>query len=900
MKKLLIGQNFYKPLISLFAAAIIVINPWFGVASQFIEQTVSAAATLTPCVSTTPVHSTSLGSWNTGETRTTGHNELTPNGLRVWTESNTTTDKAAGYRPASFNLADLGNGFGLTSIGTGATPPSLQLTVDLDGNGTPEGNLVAEPAAYGSDTLWLSSNWTSLDISNAPTTVNGGGTGKGGGVNAWLAAFPNAKILAIGYSLGSGVKGDFVITKITAGCSEYTFAAAPVNTAPTVTVANPAENSFVSTVANSSKLRARGSFKDDSAANYLQFELVRNGNLVTVYTMHYNDIGLNSDGTFEVNIPVNSNIENGDYSLFYTGTDFEGGITDRMERKFKIDNTAPSTPNITKPSARQWFKTAPIASEWTASTDGASGVARYQVAYRYADGHTFGGSTCAGEAIDGAQLSGCRDTTGTSRAHNPDSSEQGGVTIWVRAIDNTGNTSPWSSSVSYNYDSTAPVTDIVVENLQDNLVSGTFTISGDASDNLALNRVYLQLVSRQDSQRYGGTTINLIPDGTQAHWSKTYNINNLNLPDGKYAAHVSVVDMAGNTSSAGWTDDFMVDSTAPAAPTNLDWRNSAGISATSTSDQNGTASWQASSSTDVAKYVYRYWNDIPGNQYKEATPYSSDVNGTSLAGSFNQGQGVHHFCVIAVDAAGNQSACSQTFTIDFDTTNPVVTIADQTSASATPTITGNASDATSVTANVNGVDYIGTPSENGDFSFVIDELSNGSYLIMVTATDSAGNESQATATLTVAVVPANNGGGETSNNGGNGSNGNGSSNTAPTTSQAATAPLVAIGPLTTNFARFGVAPNQGLASILGNNDQQGENGEVLGAKDDITKDDNLFNKFGKADVDDGDVLGADNEAFAKVLGLQWPWWIAIVAGVLALWWLLLAAKRRRKDDDRIR
>lgn len=192
------------------------------------------APTLQQCTTTGSTQFTSLADWTMTETRATGHNDLVDGGLHVWTEGATSTDKAAGYYPAAFDLRDAGAGFGVIATGTGTAQPSLQLLTDLDGNGTPEGYLVSEPV-YGADTLWLSSNWTHLDLTGAPATVNGGGTGLGGTANAWLAAFPDAKVYAIGYSLGSGVQGDWTITAITAGCHTYTFTRpdAPATPEPT-------------------------------------------------------------------------------------------------------------------------------------------------------------------------------------------------------------------------------------------------------------------------------------------------------------------------------------------------------------------------------------------------------------------------------------------------------------------------------------------------------------------------------------------------------------------------------------------------------------------------------------------------------------------------------------------
>jgi hypothetical protein len=176
-----------------------------------------------PSVATGP-HSTNLNpnGWTFAETRATGHNEYVEGGLNVYTEGSTSTDKAAGYIGATFDLADAGLGFGINMVNVSGGVPGLQMLVDLDNDGDNEGFLVHEPV-YGADTLWLSANWGGADLSGAPTAVNGGGTGKGGHINAWLAEYPSAKVSAIGYSLGSGVLGNVTITSIVVGCTSYTF-----------------------------------------------------------------------------------------------------------------------------------------------------------------------------------------------------------------------------------------------------------------------------------------------------------------------------------------------------------------------------------------------------------------------------------------------------------------------------------------------------------------------------------------------------------------------------------------------------------------------------------------------------------------------------------------------------
>lgn len=330
------------------------------------------------------------------------------------------------------------------------------------------------------------------------------------------------------------------------------------NKIPVLNIYIPEEGQLVSTRLNSNKLKVTGLFTDDKAVNYGQFELIYKGNLVTVYTMHYNDAGLDVDGNYSINIEVPADLEDGEYSLFYTGTDFSGDNNwVRQERKFIIDNTSDSQVEpltITAPGARTWHNTSPIVNSWTAASN-PDNVSKYQVAYAYDDGHSFAGSTCPDETINGVNIF-CRDEVSTSRNHSPAPSEQGGVTIWVRAVDGSGNFGPWSKSVHYYYDATAPTTNINVS-----VTGNILTVSGDASDNLALNRLYVQLVNKATSQRYGGTTINMIPDGKTSHWSKTYDFAALGYPNGDYAAHASVTDMAGNTSTAGWTEYYTVEVT---------------------------------------------------------------------------------------------------------------------------------------------------------------------------------------------------------------------------------------------------------------------------------------------------------------------------------------------------
>lgn len=722
------------------------------------------------------------------------------------------------------------------------------------------------------------------------------------------------------------------------------------NAAPTLAVSTPAESSYISTSANGNKLKITGDFKDDVKANYANFQLVKNGVSVKIGIIYghgsvFNPTATyaNANGSYSYDLSVPAGLENGEYSLFYTGTDFTGGVTERMERKFKIDNTAPSKPVVTKPSARQWFNTSPIKTQWSTATDDTSGVSRYQIAYHYDDNHSFGGSTCSGEVINGKTVSGCRDTQATSRDHNPDQSEQGGVTVWVRAIDKAGNKSAWSQSVHYYYDITPPSTTFEVPS---GTTGGKFTVKGKAKDNLGLNRVYVQLISRQDNQRYGGTTVNLIPKGTNGDWSVDYDFSALNLPDGKYAAHASVTDMAGNSSSVGWTDDFTVDSTAPVVSSiklngsNVESPRATNCGPTGFSPVSGKidlsatikdASTVSSSSYSIIKVNdggcimsnlnHDYGNGVNGYQSNAVNmSQSGDSWSTPSADKLDTKEldlnGRYTIALTTKDQFGN--SVTQYVDLEIDNTAPEITIntptVTETSRTVTGTITGNPS---SVKITVNGVDYTVEDLDpvTGAFSLEIDPLPIGEHRVEAVATDALGNSRMDDSKKIIIIAPTN-GNGDTDNNQdqepaqNNGSDGQvnpGGNPTPPPASANRPAPRasrpvasVASGIASTfsNFAltplrTFGLIADSGADGAAAPADtadaaSTDTESEVLGAKD-----------FAKTD---SGIMGRSDDAKAgsayRLFGVAWYWIVAATAALFTGWWLL-AAKRRRKADQTV-
>lgn len=157
------------------------------------------------------------------DTRLTGHYEVQGTGLRIWTEGNTFTDKVAEYVDTSTPLAGIGEPSLNYRTNSGIIPPGYQLVVDFDNDGSFDGILVGEPTAYDND--WWASNGSAQFVKDeAPSHTGGSGSDNHGTLDQWRVAFPNAVVKAFGFSLGSGVLGDYLINSIGFNGTTYTFA----------------------------------------------------------------------------------------------------------------------------------------------------------------------------------------------------------------------------------------------------------------------------------------------------------------------------------------------------------------------------------------------------------------------------------------------------------------------------------------------------------------------------------------------------------------------------------------------------------------------------------------------------------------------------------------------------
>lgn len=172
----------------------------------------------TPAIPAVPDAYLTVGNFT--ETRATGHYEATPDGLHIWTEGATSTDKVAGYLGYSFPLSSVTSASVDYTAVTGIEPGAqLVISSPTLGNGI----LVGE-SVYG-DNWWLT-NGSSDGLKGVdPSGAEDGGNGSAyfGTLAQWAAAAPDATVVAIGFSLGSGVLGEGTVHGVEVNGTLYEF-----------------------------------------------------------------------------------------------------------------------------------------------------------------------------------------------------------------------------------------------------------------------------------------------------------------------------------------------------------------------------------------------------------------------------------------------------------------------------------------------------------------------------------------------------------------------------------------------------------------------------------------------------------------------------------------------------
>lgn len=197
---------------------------------------------------------TQSSGWDFSETRTAGHYQFTSAGLHVWTDDATSQAKVAGYSPpgaVSTSLSAVAAGPEPSLNWSGTSPqPGYQLVISTD-DGIKI--LVGEPV-YG-DKWWMPNSYCNTWCDTLSITYSGGGGGSAHSatLDQWSAALDESNVIAIGFSLGSGVHGDGTLRSLTLGNDCYRFGADVVvpSTSTTTTTTTTGSSTSSSTTTTS-------------------------------------------------------------------------------------------------------------------------------------------------------------------------------------------------------------------------------------------------------------------------------------------------------------------------------------------------------------------------------------------------------------------------------------------------------------------------------------------------------------------------------------------------------------------------------------------------------------------------------------------------------------------------
>jgi len=271
-----------------------------------------------------------------------------------------------------------------------------------------------------------------------------------------------------------------------------------------------------------------------------------------------------------------------------------------------------------------------------------------------------------------------------------------------------------------------------------------------------------------------GDTVTLYDGATQVgsglvSASGGWSITTATLADGVHALSATETDAYGDVSAPSGTLDLTVGTitVVPAAPADLTLAASSDSGVPGDDITNDTT-LDITGTGIVGDTVTLYDEPVIQIQPLDSTgaPAGSTVVGTTVVGQTGTwsivttplGAGQQTLIATQTDASGDVSADSSGLVVTITTAAAAPTIAVEAGAStspAQPVIGGLAPDDASVTIQQNG-SVIGTvvAGSAGAWSFdFATALADGSYSIIATATDVAGNVSPASGTLTVQVDP---------------------------------------------------------------------------------------------------------------------------------------------------
>ena len=268
----------------------------------------------------------------------------------------------------------------------------------------------------------------------------------------------------------------------------------------------------------------------------------------------------------------------------------------------------------------------------------------------------------------------------------------------VRAVDKAGNVSDWTSldlanSCKITYDKTSPI-----------ITLGTYTTTPTNQD------ITVTATTDKGTLNIGSTTF---------------------TSNGSF--DFIATDSAGNSTTKTVTINN-IDKEKPTTPQSMDFKNPNLSCGSITNQKNTTIDW-SDSSDNIGVVGYDYSVDYPNGNTRGK--WNTSFTQSQYRGSLNEG--IHYIQVRAKDAAGNVSAWTNLCSITYDSIAPIITVNPFITNNKNPTLTGTINDNTAVVSvKVNNINYAAT-NNSGTWSVITSALADGTYDVIASATDIAGN-----------------------------------------------------------------------------------------------------------------------------------------------------------------
>ncbi|PSM47179.1 hypothetical protein C7Y66_21110 [Chroococcidiopsis sp. CCALA 051] len=332
---------------------------------------------------------------------------------------------------------------------------------------------------------------------------------------------------------------------------------------------------------------------------------------------------------------------------------------------------------------------------------------------------------------------------------------EGTQTLTAKAVDVAGNASPVSVPLNVVIDTIAPT---VPSSLK---LSGATDTGISNSDGITKNPT-----PSLSGQAEAGASVRVFKDGllvgqATATDNSSWQLAIDSLADGSYTFNATAEDKAGNVSNLSQPLAVTIDTTAPAAPNDLDLMATSDSGSSNTDNITNNSTPTIAGTTAPGNLVQLFSN---GQLVGQTTATATN---TWLLATNNLADGIHTLTAIATDVAGNISPTSASLDVVIDTTAPAApsnlrltpstdtgtSNSDNITNNTTPTIQGTG-EAASLIRLFKGEQVVGQTTASTDGSWQISvatSLSDGLYTFTAKAEDAAGNASTTSGQLVVTI-----------------------------------------------------------------------------------------------------------------------------------------------------